>query len=268
MTRAIEQIERDLTQLTEKSLLLGTEIEQVYQKYLAVLAPAIKKQAIQACYYLCTNDYPEAFLQLSYSQREQLLKSFQRVINHAIRDLDHKLSPLSGDEQPSATSTLEIAADRFRTPETLYFWQKDLDQAIHQTTQIISQKINLLLQQSHILPTALPKAILEATTKAGDRGENLTDVPNILSMLVEEEEDDGEDESDRDRIHPAMMKLDILYLRLTDIEFIDMVVMSWRKQINQLVGKIAHLRREYRNKQTELKIAEAESAWRNSWFDS
>jgi hypothetical protein len=264
MAKAIEQIERELTKLKESSLQLGEELEQAYKKYFADFVLAIEKQTIQACYYLCTNDYPEAFLQLSYSQRGHLLKSIQRVIKHAIADLDNKLfSPQVEENQTEIPIITTINSDRFATPEDLYNWQKDIERSLYKTTQIISHKINLLLQQSQILPTNLPKAVLEATTKGGERGENMTDIPNILTMLVEENDED-DDESDR---RPGIIKLDILYLRLTEIEFVDMVVMSWRKQINQLVTKISNLRREYRNKQKELKIAEAESAWRNSWFD-
>ena len=63
------------------------------------------------------------------------------------------------------------------------------------------------------------------------------------------------------------MQIHSLYLRLTEIEFSDGTVLSCRKQINQLVNKISVLQREYLQKQQELKIAEAESAWRNSWFE-
>jgi hypothetical protein len=265
MARAIEQIERELTQLKERSLLLGKELEDVYRKYFAVLTTAIEKQTTQACYYLCTNDYPEAFLQLSYGQREHLLKSMQRVIKHSNTDLNSKLiSPQIAEGQTDPTA---VNLERFATPEELYNWQKEVERSIQKTNQLISHKINLLLHQSRILPTHLPNAILEASAKGGERGENMTDVPNILSILVEEKDNDDEDDDDESERRSGIVKLDILYLRLTEIEFVDMVVMSWRKQVNQLASKVANLRREYHNKQKELKIAEAESAWRNSWFD-
>jgi hypothetical protein len=58
-----------------------------------------------------------------------------------------------------------------------------------------------------------------------------------------------------------------LYLRLTEVEFSDVNVLALRKNIDRLVDKTKALRREYLQKQQELKIAEAESAWRNSWFE-
>lgn len=265
MARAIEQIERDLTQLKSQSLKLGEELEQLYQKYFALLGPAIAQQTIQASYYLCTTSYPDQFLRLSASQREHLLKSFQRVIKYAIADLEEKLSPPQPEGISAETKTTKVASDRFTTPESLYNWHKELEQAIQHTTTTISHKVNLLLQQAQILPSSLPKSILEATTKAGERGENMANLPNLLSVLIERSETEDSDEEEDLRLN--IIQIDTLYLRLTEIEFVDMEVMSWRKQINQLVSKIRTLRREYQHKQKDLKIAEAESAWRNSWFE-
>jgi hypothetical protein len=269
MAKAIEQIERDLTKLKSQSRELGEELFQSYQKYFDILTTAIEQQTIQATYYLCTNSYPEEFLQLSYSQREHLLKALQRVIKNAIAELKEKLSPSARVDSTSESTAVEINSDRFADPELLYAWQKELEGEIKLTTQSISHKINVLLQQAQILPSSIPKPILEATTKAVDRGENMANVPNILSILVEQEDEDEEDEdSDRDDNNLKIIQIDSLYLRLSEIEFVDMMVMSGRKQINHLVSKLRNLRREYRHQQQELKIAEAESAWRNSWFET
>jgi hypothetical protein len=59
-----------------------------------------------------------------------------------------------------------------------------------------------------------------------------------------------------------------IYLRLTEVEFSNVNVLSLRKNIEKIVDKIKMLKREYIQKQQELKIAEAESAWRNSWFEN
>jgi len=43
--------------------------------------------------------------------------------------------------------------------------------------------------------------------------------------------------------------------------------MANRNQIRQLSSRLSTLRREYHKKQRERTIAEAEAAWRISWFE-
>ena len=95
-----------------------------------------------------------------------------------------------------------------------------------------------------------------------------------MSVLIEqginEKELQLEDLNSLDELHdpPQIVQIHSLYLRLIEIEFSDVSVLSLRKNISQLVNKSKILRREYLQKQQELKVAEAESAWRNSWFES
>jgi predicted translin family RNA/ssDNA-binding protein len=68
--------------------------------------------------------------------------------------------------------------------------------------------------------------------------------------------------------YPQIVRIHSLYLRLTEVEFADVNVLGLRKNIDRLANKISTLKREYLKKQQELKIAEAESAWRSSWFEN
>ena len=47
----------------------------------------------------------------------------------------------------------------------------------------------------------------------------------------------------------------------------DINIGSWRNKIRSLLGKLSKLQREYRKKQQELAVIEAESAWRSSWYE-
>jgi hypothetical protein len=58
-----------------------------------------------------------------------------------------------------------------------------------------------------------------------------------------------------------------IQLRLSEIEFADTNVRTARNQVRQLESKLASLGREYHKRQRERTIAEAEAAWRASWFD-
>jgi hypothetical protein len=280
MARSIEQVEQDLTQLSTTSSQLGEELTAAYKSYFVSFAPTLKQQSIQSCYHLCTTCYPEAFLKLNYNQRAQLLKTLQRTIRNAIEDLVVHIEPSSPTGNSDDESTGELTAipvmpiDWFATPQSLSTWQKNLEAELSHSLKEISYKVNMLLQQAHVMPQNIPKLILEASPEADRQGESTVNIPNLLSILIEQ---DLTKEHQLTRSSPEIQELDecaqilqihSLYLRLAEIEFSDVAVLSSRKNLDRLVNKINLLRREYLNKQQELKIAEAESAWRNSWFES
>jgi hypothetical protein len=291
MARPIEQIEQDLTQLRKASSQLGRELTAAYRSYFTSLSPTLKQQSIQGCYYLCTNCYPEAFLKLNYDRRSQLLNTLKRVIRNVISDLVvHIDAPSSrrnhneDDDEPTGelTSMPVMPIDWFETPTSLSTWQQNIEQEIGHSLKEISYKVNLLLQQAQIMPPTIPKPILEASMEADRQGGSPTNVPNILSILIEQDSLDGQDleealeesmmmpivlEINSAEDLPQIVQIHTLYLRLTEVEFSDGTSLSMRKNISQLVNKVNMLRREYIQKQQELKIAEAESAWRNSWFE-
>ncbi len=279
MAKPIEQIERDLTQLKQTSAQLGQELMSAYTVYLQNFAPTLKQQSIQGCYYLCTNIYTDAFLKLSYNQRSQLIKTLQRVISNAVADLVSRIEPSAQnsdrDEDEPTGDLISISShqtDWFSTPELLSTWQKKIESEINQSLKEISYKVNLLLQQGQVLPPSVPKPILEANIEADERDVNTNNIPNLLSVLIEQEDRqdrkiDIDNDNEEEEIFRQIRQIHSLYLRLTEIEFSSATVLTCRKNINQLVNQTKTLRREYLQRQQELKIAEAESAWRNSWFE-
>jgi hypothetical protein len=298
MAKPIEQVEQDLHQLRTTSRELGRELTAAYRSYFGCFAPTLKQQSIQGCYHLCTNFYPEAFLKINYDRRAQLLKTLQRVISNAIADLSVHIessgqtsssSNNDDDDEPTGelTAMPAIPIDWFETPSSLSTWQKNLEEELKHSLKEISYKINVLLQQAQIMPPNIPKPILEANPEADRQGGNIANIPNLLSVLIgqnsnqrEEEIDDDEEQDEEDALDAAMedliqhrdpaqiIQIHSLYLRLTEIEFSNVTVLSLRKNISQLTNKVKILNREYLHKQQELKIAEAEAAWRNSWFEN
>jgi hypothetical protein len=191
MARPIEQIQRDLNKLRTVSSELGLELTTAYQSYFAVFAPTLKQQSIQACYHLATNCYPEAFLKLTYSQKSQLLKTLQRVIQNTVASLLTQLDTpgYTGEDDTETTGELTsmpvVPIDWFGAPDSLSTWQKNLEGEIAHTLTEVSYKVNLLLQQAQILPPTIPKPILEANPQVDERGGNTINVPNLLGVLIE-----------------------------------------------------------------------------------
>lgn len=145
-------------------------------------------------------------------------------------------------------------------PEELAAWLERLEGAIAKTLQKTSRDANRLLQQNGILPKKLPEPVLEAAAKVEASADSMPGPPNLLNLVIETENDEESQSS-------TVMHLIAVHLRLSEIEFAAPNVASGRQQIRNLSIKLSNLRREYHKKQREKAIAEAESAWRASWFD-
>ena len=182
----------------------------------------------------------------------------------AIAELD--MNPFSLiQEQALDSSTLtedfiESATDSPEPPifpKTIAQWQADLERSIGQQLQALSHAANRLLQQAEILPSRLPAPVLEVAAKADIAAETSASPPNLLNLLVESEA--GEE--------TTMTQLLTIRLRLSEIEFSDASLGVWRSKIRSLTAQLNKLGREYQKQQAEKAIAQAETAWRASWFE-
>ena len=146
-------------------------------------------------------------------------------------------------------------------PIELAKWQKRVEEATQRTLRKVSHETNVLLQNADILPKKLPEPILEAAAAASEASaEMMPGPPNLLNLVIEVENDQDEEES-------SLTQITTVNLRLGEIEFADPALSSSRSQIRHVLGKLNQLGREYQKKQRERSIAEAEAAWRSSWYE-
>ena len=299
MARAIERIEQDLAALEEAIALLRAEFHRTYSQYLNLLGQAVRRQLILANYQVCTHGYPEAFLSLSFNQRQKFQQSIQQLGKKAQQQLlSHlessknltKTEPTNSDEQTpelepmsseqpqdvtqeqlsnpiqvsgslEANETAEITNKEPTKPEQLLKWQEQLEEAIARTLQTLSLDTNRLLQETGIIPRKLPVAVLEAAAKADNSTESTTvGSPNLLNLLMETENEDNSEDS-------TLTRIIAINLRLSKIEFADPALNAGRNQIRNLCAKGNTIQREYHKKQRERAVAQAEAAWRASWFE-
>ncbi len=300
MARAIERIEQDIAALQEQIKAIATELHSAYASYLTTLGQALQKQLILASYHLCTQGYPEKFLGLSLNQRQKLQQAIRKLGQQAAEKLlnwmkseedrelltDGESDEKLGDEEnldvnslPRPTLWEEISStvsnpEEVYTPSPRYLtspdpsnpvelakWQQGLEHQTQQTLKKVSHDANLVLQKVDILPKKLPEPILEAAAAASEASaEVMPGPPNLLNLVIEiENEQDAEDSK--------LTQLMAINLRLGEIEFADVALSSDRKQIRNILGRLNKLGREYQKKQRERSIAEAEAAWRASWFE-
>lgn len=281
MVRAIERIEQDLAALDETLALLATEFYSAYSKYLTVLGKTVGQQLMLVSYQVCTQGYPEAFLNLSFNQRQQLQQALRQLARQAEEQLLSSLkkneSETTGDEEslsdsspvneelPQETPQVaspnpDLAKTALTRPAQVLQWQEQIEDAIAQTLQEISVETNHTLQQAGIIPDKLPATALEAVTKADTSGETSTGAANLLNLLIEtKNEDDAEDST--------LTRIVAINLRLSEIEFAESALTAGRNQIRTFVAKVSKLAREYRKIKRERAVAQAEAAWRSSWFE-
>ena len=327
MVRAVEQIERDIAALEQAIADLAEDFHKTYSSYLTALGQAVKQQLILASYHLCTQGYPKAFLQLSFSQRQQLQQELRSLAQQTqtkllsqLQDTDpgssaeieteellpSEANPLTDnlidlDEGAMSTPTgpgnpvtvavppnvgdfqaaLDLAAfslssmeaelsaqmtseQPLSSSERLAHWQEQLEQAIAAQLQTVSHDANRLLQQSGILPQKLPEPILEAAVKS-EAADSVAGPPNLLNLLVETAGASGTKKSSEG--NRAALHVIAIHLRLSEVEFTDSTVMTWRTKIRNLAVRLNSLGREYDKRQQERAIAEAEAAWRASWCE-
>lgn len=310
MGRTIERIEQDLMALEQAIAATIEEFRSHYNNYLIALGQAAYQQLIMASYHLCTQGYPERFLQLSFDQRQKLQQALKQLAKQTQAqlqachdpqaqlpapnpiDTDHELvttfppepSPTPGSSSPFAQFALEplgtshAEATDQTSPKLIASvmetirWQEQVEQAIAATLQLTTRQTNLLLQRADVFPNKIPLPILEAAVRAEINNE-AAGPPNILQFLIDTStQDTGRDPHNEDEIpvvQPKLAPLQVItvHLRLTEIEFADANLMSWRTKIRQVSARLSSLAREHQKKQHERAIAEAEAAWRVSWFD-
>ena len=259
----VEQINRDIAALETKVKAIATELENAYISYLTVLGEAVSKQLMLASYHLCTQGYPKEFVSLNLSQRQQLQQDLRKLTKQAAAQL-LRHTQAENHLEFSFLAEEEVAPISFSDPVDLNQWQQQVENAIASTLKTLSSKTNSLLQQADILPNNLPLIpLLEAAADSSPDGssEVMTGMPNLLNLLIETD-------SDRESQESHITQIIAIHLRLIDIEFADATVRTKRNQIRSISGKVSVLEREYQKKQRERDVAEAEAAWRASWFES
>jgi len=330
----IRKIGQDLQRIEEAIADITKELYSTYQGYLEVLGQGMRQQLILAGYYICTQGYPEIFLQLSFSRRQKIQQGLREKSKLAVQELQELLNQYPESQQKSEDSSAaelimsllneedpekeEVVAkikdqkeaiefdsselfvteilsqpttddrdqevgdkveeninetevekikssteniiDKLNNIEILIHWQENIEKQIPKILKKLSHQTNCILQKAEILPKKIPEKVLEAATKMESGDTPVGGQPNTLNLLIEAQDLEADDET-------KITRIIAINLRLSEIEFTDINVAGWRNKIRSLLGKVSQLQREYRKKQRELAVIEAESAWRSSWYE-
>ncbi|MGB3691280.1 MAG: hypothetical protein WBG70_08630 [Spirulinaceae cyanobacterium] len=273
MVKQLKQIEQEIATLEKKIVDLAKELQDIYSKYMTLLGESLQKQLVLASYQVCTQAYPEAFLHLSVDQRQHLQQSIQQIAKQTQANL------LALLEVPSQSSSSEDGVEEENNehdhnldpeveqinfqdnlPDKLLLWSAYVEKGIMNLLQNASQETNRLLLEKDILQKHIPNKVLEAAVEAEEANSPGSGPPNIINLLVEVETEENE-------IEGIPTPITAVNLRLPEIEFAHPPLNTERNQIRGLNMKLKRMRKQYKKKQQVKAIAEAESAWRSSWFE-
>lgn len=244
MGATLEQLHHDMSQLRTKTAEVGQELRQVLTEYFAVLSRSVQRQVVLSSFYLCTEVYPDAFLERSVFERETL----QQKIRQAGREMVDSLATLLHSFQ---ALELEGEADPVLVLE---IWE-ELEDGVTELFRESSRRLNHVLQDARVMKIKALDKLLDSADKASATGRTITNPPHLLKALVDpEEEEDGLD--------PVVA----IYLQLGDLEFTDPELMSWRQKLRPLLQKLSQVQQSYSQKQEEQLTAEAIAAWKSTWI--
>jgi len=287
MARPMQQIKKDLAALEEKATNLAVELHDLYSKYLNLLSQSVRKQLILASYQICTQAYPESFLKLSLSERQSLQNKLRQlgkkiqsqllvlleipVQSQDFSDAGKSEGKMLGRSSSAAELSQKINLEpqknpKITNPEDLVQWCKQVETSLHKTLEIASQEANSYFQETQILPAQVPAKVLEMAMQAEGSGTPISGSPNLLNLLVESDRDLDE-ESEVTQESSKIAKLIAIHLRLSEIEFSDPTLSIERNRLQSCLEKLRKIWQQDRQIQREYATAEAESAWRASWYE-
>jgi BMFP domain-containing protein YqiC len=247
MGSTLEQLRQEMGNIRKKTAEVGKELRQLLTEYLSVLGRSVSKQLVLSGFHLCTQVYPEAFLSRPVSERESLqqnIKTIGQQLTVSLAEIQQPLQGMEPDAEVDPTLLLEV----WETIET------SMVEALREG----SRQINQQLQDAQIMTIKSLDKLLHMAAQAQDSGRSVTNPPHLLKALVDPKELLEED------LEPVV----VIYLQLSDLEFTDPELMSWRQKLRPLRQKLTQLQQTYSQKQEEQLTAEAISAWRASWTDS
>ncbi|MEM9213718.1 MAG: hypothetical protein AAGD25_05165 [Cyanobacteria bacterium P01_F01_bin.150] len=177
----------------------------------------------------------------------------------ALSSLEAKSTPVDKPAFPDNPDGKRFAdCDETLIPDILAARQEQLELNLAGFLRELSKQINNELHNVGMIPKKIPGAVLRAALQT-DMSSEFNGSPNILNLLVEAE---GKSKG------ANVMKVTALRLRPQELEFSDPQLSACRSRIRELTGKLQKLGKQYHKKLRDKAIAEAESAWRSSWYEN
>ncbi|MDX2216253.1 MAG: hypothetical protein SFY66_23510 [Oculatellaceae cyanobacterium bins.114] len=169
MTRAVEHIERDIAALEQSVAAIAQDLHTTYSDYLTDLGQAVKRQLVLAAYHICTQGYPDRFLTLSLSQRQELQQTLKQLAQRAQTQLVNRLRSFDEIHLPPEE---DLSEHELSEPELSYeeladddLSDDDLDEELDDEEQLDEER----LREALLRDGALTGEISGTFFTVGDR---------------------------------------------------------------------------------------------------
>ncbi|NJL52547.1 MAG: hypothetical protein HC930_10590 [Hydrococcus sp. SU_1_0] len=123
MTKSIQQVKHNLEILKSQVAETATELEELHCNYLELLSHSLKQQLILACYQICTQLYPQSFINLSLSAKQDLqqnLRNLSTELKSQLADIvaQRELEPKPPELNLMSELIKKLPRSKSRTEET------------------------------------------------------------------------------------------------------------------------------------------------------
>ena len=149
-------------------------------------------------------------------------------------------------------------------PQNLIAWQKNIEKQIAKTLDNTSKKANKILQEVDLVSKQIPTKIMDIALQNADSASRINkvkNIPNIFNLVIEI------DKGSKSKTNHNFGDISLLRLNLLEIEFVDSILSSKRNEIRNLMKKISQIYKIYQERKHEYAVAEADAAWRSTWYE-
>ena len=148
----------------------------------------------------------------------------------------------------------------------MILWYKQIDRNIKKALDLTSRKVNKCLQDAGVIAERIPHKVIEVamqadSTKGMRSNTKAPGFPHILQLAIET------DKSKKPTTFAKPVQVSLLRLRLAELEFADHLLSAKRREIRNLMARVAKLNSKYEAIKQELAVIEAQAAWRSSWYE-
>jgi hypothetical protein len=140
----LAQIEQEIAQIKQAIAEHEAKAAIAYQHYINALSLAVGKYLLNAVFWLCTHEYPQAFLALPLSDKQKLQTAIQQLAKSCQAKLKEELQQL---------------------PTAQLLRSEPLDQLLQKLLDQTSQSANQLLQAQGIIPSVQESEAEQQITK-------------------------------------------------------------------------------------------------------
>ncbi|MGL5835579.1 MAG: hypothetical protein ACRC1Z_20465 [Waterburya sp.] len=117
MTKSIQQVKQNLEILKSQVAETATELEELHSNYLELLGHSLKQQLILACYQICTQLYPQSFIDLSLSAKQDLQQNLRRLSLELEAQLAEIITQRELEPEPSELNLMSELIKKLPKPK-------------------------------------------------------------------------------------------------------------------------------------------------------